>query len=85
MKNKNVNQILKGVAGVGTVLGGASVVTETDMMYAVELEQREEELEEVEELASASAVESEQAWELTSEVVMPELNRAGEPVLGHGY
>ena len=59
---KKANEILKGVAGVGAVIGGASVITETDLLYAVELEQREEELEEVEELASASEVESEQVW-----------------------
>ena len=75
MKNK-ANEILKGVAGVGAVVGGASIVTETDMMYAMELEQREEELEEVEELASASAVESEQTWELASEVATYAVNTA---------
>ena len=55
--SKKVNGILKGVAGVGTVLGGASIVTDADVVYAYEESQSE--VQEVEEQASGSGAQSE--------------------------
>ena len=44
MKKKKVDKILKGVVTAGVALGGASFMTEADMVYAAELgEQGEEE------------------------------------------
>ena len=34
--SKKTNDILKGVAGFGVALGGASVIADPDVMYAVE-------------------------------------------------
>ena len=38
MKKKKVDKILKGVLTVGTVIGGANVMSDADMVYAAELE-----------------------------------------------
>ena len=38
MKQKKVNSLLKGVAGVGAALGGAAAFTDADVVYADELE-----------------------------------------------
>ena len=57
--SKKINGVLKGVAGVGTVLGGASIVTEADMMFALEQEYSEALVEELEEQTSESAAGSE--------------------------
>ena len=38
MKQKKVNSLLKGVAGVGAALGGAAAFTDADVVYAEELE-----------------------------------------------
>ena len=46
---KKVNNILKGVAGVGVALGGANAFSENDVLFATELDQVDEELEELEE------------------------------------
>ena len=62
MNKKKVNNILKGVAGVGAALGGASVLGESDVVFAAEVDMRDEqtieELEEAFESDSASAFES---------------------------
>ena len=42
MKKKEVNAILKGVAGVGVALGGASAFGEGDVVYAAEIGLNEE-------------------------------------------
>ena len=64
---KRVNNILKGVAGAGVALGGASAFTGNDVVYATELELKEEELDELESLASESEVASETLSEEHSE------------------
>lgn len=38
MKKKKVDKILKGVLTVGTVIGGANVMSDADMVYAMEEE-----------------------------------------------
>ena len=43
MKQKKVNSLLKGVAGVGAALGGAVAFTDADVVYADELETEENE------------------------------------------
>ena len=65
MKKKKVDKILKGVVTAGVALGGASFMTEADMVYAAELgEQGEEEefeqagLEQDEEVDSTSVEEA---------------------------
>ncbi|MBQ9700573.1 MAG: hypothetical protein IJV71_08140 [Lachnospiraceae bacterium] len=65
---KNVNNILKGVAGAGVALGGASAFTGNDVVYATELVLKEEELDELESLASESEVASDSLSEEHSEV-----------------
>lgn len=39
MEKKKANKILKSVAGVGVALGGASVFSEGDVVFAEELDQ----------------------------------------------
>ena len=39
--SKKVNDILKGVAGVGAAIGGANVLAESNVVYAVELKNEE--------------------------------------------
>ena len=38
MKKKKVDKILKGVLTVGTVIGGANVMSDADLVYAAENE-----------------------------------------------
>ena len=38
MKRKKVNSLLKGVAGFGVALGGATVFTDADVVYADEID-----------------------------------------------
>ena len=54
MKQKKVNSLLKGVAGVGVALGGAAAFTDADVVYAAESGNQSEESEtpDIEELAS---------------------------------
>ena len=58
MKRKKVNSLLKGVAGFGVALGGATVFTDADVVYANEAEdvlaQSEQEGDAVETLESQS-------------------------------
>ena len=57
MKQKKVNSLLKGVAGVGAALGGAAAFTDADVVYAAESENQSEKSEApvIEELAAQSA------------------------------
>ena len=61
MKQKKVNSLLKGVAGVGAALGGAAAFTDADVVYADELKTEENEAVEgtilTQEEASESAAE----------------------------
>lgn len=62
MKKKKVNSILKGMAGIGVTLGGISVLTDADLVYAAELDEELSEQEEtpaLEQQASQSAAEAE--------------------------
>ena len=58
MKRKKVNSLLKGVAGFGVALGGATVFTDADVVYANDAEgvlaQSEQEGDAVETLESQS-------------------------------
>ena len=71
MKRKNVNEILKGVAGMGIALGGGTAFADGELFYAVEQELSEVEYSDFEELeaASASAETSEELSESLSLVV----------------
>lgn len=69
MKKKKVNSILKGMAGVGVALGGVSVLTDADLVYAAELEEELSEQEEIptlEQQASQSAAEAESVSDANS-------------------
>ena len=46
MKKKKVDKILKGVVTAGVALGGASFMTEADMVYAAETEDTTEKADE---------------------------------------
>ena len=69
MKKKKVNSILKGMAGVGVALGGVSVLTDADLVYAAELEEELSEQEEIptlEQQASQSAAEADSVSDANS-------------------
>jgi len=58
--SKKANDILKGVAGVGAVIGGASIIGDADVVYAAELDQESTStVTELEVSASESTVASE--------------------------
>lgn len=73
MKKKTVNNIFKGIVGVGLTLGGVSVLSDANIVYAEELDQQLQEqleqptVEELEQQASASVTEMQSVSEASSE------------------
>ena len=59
-------ELLKGIAGVGMVLGGAQAYADTELLFAYEQEQSEEQFEELEAAQSASVLQSEVTLEEAS-------------------
>ena len=70
LMNKRVRNVLKGVAGVGVVFGGANSMIDTDVVYATELQTTELLEEDVRELeqGSASTFEREVSFQVDDEM-----------------
>ena len=60
MKKKKVDKIIKGVVTAGVALGGASYMTEADMVYAAEMDENNEEQPAAEEVLENDEVASEE-------------------------